>query len=158
MFEINTIQNTGDDSSLLYKVLKGFLISLSAVIFLLYVAGIANYISSGPTATLLDDITLDFVVIILLLGFSLVYLVGAWFRHISYGIISIIFTGLYVLYLSIINEKLIVGFLPIVLVVNAFGFIILGLVKKYKKKRDYNVFAEPIVDEYEGPDVFNFKV
>ncbi|MEX1377839.1 MAG: hypothetical protein AB1Z23_10280 [Eubacteriales bacterium] len=158
MFEINTIQNTGDDSSLLYKVLKGFLICLSALIFLFYVAGIANYISSGPTATLLDDITLDFAVIILLLGFSLVYLVGAWFRHISYGIISIIFTGLYVLYLSIINGKLSVGFLPIILVVNAFGFIILGLVKKHKKKRDYNVFAEPIVDEYEGPDVFNFKV
>lgn len=158
MFEINSTQNIEKDTSLAYKVFKGFLIFLSGLIMVFYLVGVVNYVSSGPSATLFDDLTPEFLVLILCLGFSLLYLIIAWFRHISYAIVSIVFTGLYVLYSSLLNAQLTIGFLPIILVANAFGFIILGVVKKHKKKREFNIFAEPLADEYEGPDVFNFKV
>lgn len=131
---------------------------LSSIIMFYYILGIVSYITSGPSVTLIDDTTTEFVVQIILLGLGLFYLIIAWFRHISYSIVALVFIALYIIYTSVLHGVVMVGFLPIAMTCDAAGFIILGLIKKYRKKQGYNIYVEPIVDELEGPDIFNFRI
>lgn len=145
-------------TSLLYKILKVFLMFLSGIIMFYFLIGIVGYVTSGPSATLFDDLTTEFVIQIILLGLALFYLIVAWFRSISYSIVSIVFTLLYVLYTSMLAKEVVIGFLPIAMVFDAIGFIILGVSKKLRRSREYDVYATPMVDELEGPDIFNFRI
>jgi len=159
MIEMNRMHSeVKEETSLVYKISRGFLMLVSSILMLYFLVGIVRYITSGPSVTLLDDLTTDFIVQIILMGLGMFYLIVAWFRHISYGIVSLIFTFLYVGYSALLTANFSLGFLPIAMSLDAVGFIILGLVKKHKKKNEYNVYADPIVNEYQGPNVFNFRV
>lgn len=159
MIEFNEMHSSSkDQTSLVYKILKIFLMFLSGIIMFYYLVGIVSYVTSGPSATLFDDLTTEFVIQVILMGLGLFYLIVAWFRQISYSIVSIVFTVLYVIYTSLLSGGLVVSFLPIAMVLDAVGFIILGTAKKLRKRREYDVYASPVADEYEGPDIFNFRI
>ena len=159
MIEFNQMHDRkNNQTSLIYKILKGFLMFLSAIIMFYYLVGIVSYITSGPSATLVDDLSTEFVVQIVLLGLGLFYLIVAWFRSISYSIISIVFTMIYVFYTSLLANKLTLDFLSIAMVGDAAGFIVLGVSKKLRRSREYDVYASPIADDIEGPDIFNFRL
>lgn len=163
MIELNQMDKSNKPQTpIYYRIIRGFLILLSSILMFYYLTGIVRYITSGPSTTLFDDITLDYAATIILLGLSLFCLIVAWFRNVSYGIVTLVFLALYVLYISLISSpiefELALGFLPIAIAVNAIGFIIIGILIKSRKRRQFDINAEAIADKYEGPDVFNFRI
>lgn len=156
MFEMH--QEKKPSEPLYHKISKGFLIVLSGIIMFFYLQYAVAYILSGPSITLLDDLTWGFVAKTLLLGVSLFFLVMAWFRHILYGCLSLGFSLFFVVYLSIITKGIYVDFLSGMMLFCAVGFIVLGLVKNYRKKHTFDLYAERIEDNFNGPDIFNFRL
>ena len=146
------------DKSLFYKIIRGLLMLFSGIMMFYYLLGIVNYILSGPSITLIDDLTTEFVVQTVLLGLGLFYLVLAWFKHIAYSMVAILFTFLYIIYSSIIQDDYTIGFLSIAMICDAVGFLILGLGRRYRKKKEFDINSEPLIDEIQGPDIFNFRV
>lgn len=163
MIELNQINNTNRiKAPVYYRVIRMFLILLSAILMLSYLSGVVSYITSGPSTTLLEDLTTDYVVTVILLGLALFSLIIAWFRNVSYGILALVFLSMYVIYISFISSpldfQLMIDFLPIAISVNAVGFIIIGILRKHSKNREFDINAQGLVDGYEGPDVFNFRI
>jgi len=163
MIELNQIHKQKKAAApVYYRIIRGFLILLSSILMFYYLAGVVGYITSGPSASLFDDLTYDYIVVIVLLGLALFCLIVAWFRNISYGIVSLVFLFLYVLYMSFISSplsfQLVLGFLPIAIAVNAAGFITIGVLRRHGKSREFDINADAIADRYEGPDVFNFRM
>lgn len=163
MIELNQINNTNRiKAPVYYRVIRMFLILLSAILMLSYLSGVVSYITSGPSTTLLEDLTTDYVVTVILLGLALFSLIIAWFRNVSYGILALVFLSMYVIYVSFISSpldfQLMIDFLPIAISVNAVGFIIIGILRKHSKNREFDINAQGLVDGYEGPDVFNFRI
>jgi len=160
MIQFNEMHSGGDKkgNTLFYRVVRILLMIISGIMMFYYMLGVVNYLTSGPSITLLDDLTTEFVVQVVLLGLSLFYLIVAWFRHISYGIISLVFICIYSAYSSLLLESVTIGFVPISVASVATGFILLGIIKKHSEKKNFDLYAEPIIDEYEGPDIFNFRI
>ncbi len=159
MLDFNEMNNNKrEQTSLLYKIIRVLLITLSGIIMLNYLIGIVSYITSGPSVTLFDDLTREFILQVLLMGTGLFFLIIAWFRHISYGIVSLIFIIMYCAYSSLLAGEIVLGFLSIAMAIDSIGFILLGFIKRYQSKKEYNVYAAPLADQYEGPNVFNFRI
>lgn len=163
MIELNQIHTSNKiKEPIYYRAIRVFLMLLSAILMFSYLTGVMSYITSGPSTTLLDDLTTDYVVTIVLLGLALFSLIIAWFRNVSYGIVSLVFLMMYVIYVSFISSpldfQLMIDFLAIAISVNAVGFIIIGIIKRHSKNREFDINAQGLVDGYEGPDVFNFRI
>lgn len=154
MIEIKEVKR----GPLYHRVIKGSLIVVSAIAMLIYLIYAVYFVMSGPMETLLDDLNTQFVIQFFLIGTSIFFLVLAWFFHIPCGTISTVLTMGYVLYNSNINDVFTFNFLEGLLLFCGFAFVILGFVRNHRVKNEFDIYAEPIADDYDGPNAYDFRL
>ena len=118
------------DKPLGYRILRAVAIVLSAITACLFVGYAAWFVFSGPYETLLEDITLENVVMIGLIAVTIIFYFIAWYHPINASIIALISSIGYIAIRSVLNKALRLGEWEISLVVTAVLFLLQGLYKR----------------------------
>lgn|GEM_PF-3877954 len=143
---------------LFYRIMKIVLLILTWIIAILFAARATWFVISGPSYTLLDDLSaataiqtglLLIIVIVDFIGFS---------RHLASAAFTLPMDILFILVRSIASGGLMLGALEISLLAISLGYLGLGLFKRWWDNDGSDKIIEPLVEEIKGPNIHDLKL
>ncbi len=150
--------NPKKEMPLLYRILRIAAITISVITAGLFVGYAAWFVFSGPFETLLEDITLENVLMVALIATAIIAFIAAWYHPLNASIIAILAVVGYIVIHSVIEGAFLFQGLEIILLATALLFFGQGLYKRWLENDGMDEIIGPDVDRHEGPDISGLRL